>query len=295
MRGNSRTSCVGAILMKRGFLVLFLTVIFCSAVFPQGRYENEEYINRPTRENWLVFIDYSLNIIDDLELKDQSVEDITGTLPTPSPFTATNDTDIELKENILLVGLSYVLVDKEEEGKYSLYGSVGSITHSIGLFSAGNIGLRGYITKWGLEGDLVKFGKFMDKGLSFDASFYGYMSDGDGRSGVVKQDFSMYEAGLDIRGYFNTKISLLDTSDGTAYIGGQLLYSLANELTIENSAPAWGGTGLYEFQYDIPQNMFFLILGAKLYWEKDRTTVDVWASASLDRSYTIGIRLSQSF
>jgi hypothetical protein len=277
-------------MMERIFAVV-LMLAFSTGLLAEA-YENQEYVDRPKAESWLVFIDFHIDIFDDLKLNSYSVSGSTFAPEPKAPFRADDDNDIGYQSNNFLLGVNYIFLDKGDYGTLSVYGGVGTSNVSIDLFPSGTIGTRGWLAEAGIQGDIMKFGQTLEKGIEIDCSLAAMFTSGSS-NGVVDEEYDFTGYLLNAAAYFEAQTNLVDTSDTFVYIGAQISY-LISDLTLELDAAAGSGEGQYSLN-NSSMNMLGVIVGAKFYWDSDRTTADFRVTGAVDGSYSFGLRILQTF
>lgn len=275
--------------MKKTIIILFLLCIY-SFAFGLG-YDTQKTPGRSKRETWFVYLDYTLNVFEDMYVSSYDVKDSTFTDPK-APFTVDNDFDMVWKSNHLKVGCSHIFIDNGDEGVMNWYAGLGSISVSLDLFNEGTIGAKGWMAEGGIKGDIVRFGQLLDSGIAFDASVAGILADGE-HGDTVEEEYELTGAVLNGSLYYTRDIDLFDTTSAFAYIGGQAVYAQV-WLTEDIKAASGSGTGEYTLENQ-GVNQIFLVLGSQLYWESNGTTADIRVLGSVDGSYSIALRLYQSF
>ena len=276
--------------MKKALYFIMVLICICSYIHGAG-YGSQETPGRPKRETWFVYLDYTLDMFEDLYVSDFDVKDSTFVDPE-APFLVDNDFDIVWKANQFKLGCSHIFIDNGDEGTMSWYAGAGSISVSLDLFEQGTIGAKGWMAEGGIKGDIARFGQLLDHGIAFDASLSGIFADGE-HGKVVEETYEVYGFRLNGAFYYTRDIDLFDTSSSFAYIGGQAVYAQM-WLTEDIEAASGSGTGEYTLENQ-GVNQIFLILGSQLYWESNRTTADIRVMGSLDGSYSIALTLLQSF
>jgi hypothetical protein len=276
--------------MNRYVGVAMLCGLLASAVSAEV-YENQSYIDRPEIQKWFVYLDFSLDMYSDLYVASLDVKDSTFAIPK-APFAYDNDLDILSRTNNFRIGVADNFIDNEDQGTMAWYFGAGSSNTNIDLFSTGSIGAKGWGLEGGIQGDLFKFGSQLDKGVEIDCSLELTKATGD-RNGVVDETYDIMAGTLNAAAYYKAKVSLEDTADTFVYIGGKVAYTSV-QLSLDLDAASGSGTGDYVLTNQ-SLNQVFMVLGTKFYWESNRSTADIRFTGSLDGSYSIGVRLLQTF
>lgn len=277
--------------MKPTVCVMVLLAVFCAQVYGKV-YENQDFIDRPESQQWFVYVDFTLDKIQDLNISSLSVEDSTFAPDPDAPFQFDNDNDIAMKSNNFTLGVSHSFIDRDEYGMMNWYVGFGSSNSSIEIFPSGTIGVKGWLLEGGIQGDIYRFGSLLDKGIEIDCSISAMIAEGD-KSGALSEDYDLLNGTLRAAAYYKTKTELMDTSDTYVYAGAELMYS-QSWLTLELDSAAGSGTGEYTMSSQ-GLNSLLLVLGSRFYWESNRSTMDLRLSGALDGSYSVGVRLSQTF
>lgn len=272
--------------MKKVLICIVLSFV-CNAFLSGEVIENQDYIQGPRSEKWYLYIDFDMSLFDDLNLKKYSIENASN----PAPFQVSNSTDIQWRNNSFMFGFNYNLRTDETDGNIDLYFGLGQAATQVSLFPTGTIGLRGWTFEAGLEGDLFKFGRSLQNSIKYDGSLTGILSKG-AKSGAVDQDYDLINISFNLRVTYNVNAYLADTTSAQAYIGGEFIYQWGR-LNLENSGSVTG-TGIYDLENRFA-NQVYGIIGTKMFWEKDRTTVDIYLAGSVDRSYLVGMKIIQNF
>jgi len=278
--------------MKRNRVILPAAAVMVLVCAAGGyAYTGQKSPGRPARETWFVYLDYTLDLFKDLHIRSYDVKE--STFPDPkAPFLVDNDTDVRWKANRFQFGCTHVFVDKGDEGTISWYAGAGSTGVSLELFETGTIGTKGWMLTGGMEGDLAKFGRMRKAGLAFDCSLSGLTADGEhGRT--VKESYDLVGARFDGALFYTHVVEFFDASSAFAYVGGEALYA---RMWLSEEIKASSGSGTCDYALENQAvNQFFLVLGTRMYWESNRTTLDIRLLGSVDGSYSIGLRIFQSF
>ncbi|MFH1706977.1 MAG: hypothetical protein ABIF71_03550 [Planctomycetota bacterium] len=277
--------------MKRYVGVALLCGLWAGAVSAEV-YENQSYIDRPESQKWFVYLDFNLDMYSDLYVASLDLGKDNTLLATA--FDYDNAVDIVSRTNNFRIGVANNFIDKEDEGTMAWYFGAGSSNTNIDdLFPGGSIGAKGWGLEGGIQGDLFKFGSLLDKGVEIDCSLDLTMATGDS-NGIVDGSYDIMAGTLNAAAYYKAKVSLQDTEDTFVYIGGKVAYTSV-QLSIDLDTPDGdSGTGDYALTNQ-GINQVFLVLGTKFCWEANRSTADVRITGSLDGSYTVGVRLLQTF
>lgn len=276
--------------MKKLVYFVLMLGFLCSYAYGYG-YDTQRVPGKPKRETWFVYLDYTLNVFEDVYVSSWDVEDSTFADPK-APFQVDNDSDLLWKSNNFLLGASHIFIDNGDEGVMSWYAGAGSVNISLDLFQEATIGTKGWMIEGGIKGDIVKFGQLLDSGIAFDASVSAILADGSS-GGTVDEEYEMTGFRIDGSVYYTRDIDLFDTTSSFAYIGGQAVLTQVS-LTEEISAVSGSGTGDYTIENQ-SVNQIFLVLGSQLFWESNGTTADIRLMGSVDGSYSIGLTLLQNF
>ncbi|MFC1582025.1 hypothetical protein ACFL4W_00665 [Planctomycetota bacterium] len=277
--------------MKERIFGVVLTLAFCTGLLAEA-YENQEVIDRPKSQSWLIFLDFNIDVFHDLKVNSYSVSGSTFGPDPEAPFRTDNDNDIGYQSNSFLLGVNQIFLDKGDYGTLSWYAGVGTSNVSLDLFPSGTIGTRGWILEGGVQGDIMKFGQTLDKGIEIDVSAAYIFTDGSS-NGAVDEEYDLGVWVVNAAAYLEAETNLIDTSDTFVYVGAQISYAFGS-LNLQLDAGAGSGEGDYSITNQ-SMNMLGVIVGTKFYWDSDRTTADIRLVGALDGSYSVGLRIMQTF
>lgn len=278
--------------MKKTAVMVIIYMVFSAIAYGKA-YETQEYLNSPSRDDWYVYIDFTLSVYEDLYVRSYSVEDSTF-LPDPkAPFIVDNDNDLSWKANDFMFGFSHVIIDQDEYGALSWYIGGGSNSTSLELFPSGVMGVKGWIIETGIQGDVHRYGNMLENGFAIDCSFRAITASGSGGAAGIDEDYKLTGVGLSAAFYHTAKVEMMDTTDTVVYIGGLIDYARTwIELDVKTSGGS--GTARYAMENQLV-NQVYIVLGSKFYWDTQATTADVRFIGSLDGSYAMSITILQTF
>ena len=272
-------------------LTLLLLTIVTAGMFAEV-YENQEFLREPSHNDWGIYLDFTLDITNDVYLQHSS--EVKNTFPSSAGdiLSVDNRDDLYWKNNNIIVGLTRTFLDKGNDGSWGYYGGIGSANTTIRLFDGGTIGIRGIVAEGGVSGDIMKFGSLKEKSLQLDCWGMGIVGDGE-QSGLISEQYSMIMASVNGQLTYSMKTNTEDTSLSWVYIGGLITYSY-RYLNMQFETPSAEAEASYYFNNQA-SNQFHLVVGAKLFWDQSRTFADILLTGALDGSYMIGCNIKQTF
>jgi hypothetical protein len=277
--------------MKKCICTVLLLVLTASLLFGDEVDTMRRAPGRPKMETWFVYLDYTLDVFQDIKVDSLDVKD--STFPVPdAPFLITHDEEIIYRSHALTIGCYHIFRDTEGGCLMSWYVGGGPVGVNIDLFESGTIGTDGLKGEGGIQGDIMRFGQMRDHGLAFDATASVIWATGD-HGDAVKEDHELWVYGLEASFYYTHDVFLFDTSYANAFIGIQAAYSLI-DLTEDLEAATGSGTGEYSLM-NKGVNMVYILLGSQMSWKSSRTKADLRARVSIDGSYSIALSILQSF